>query len=105
MKRPVLIEREAPAGIDPVTAPPVPDLAPGDPTDFFINPELGVTEENLAMTRTRRPSRARTLTRTLLAPSLALDVVTDERAKAIPAAVARGHPGEHRLNDVGRHRA
>ncbi len=23
------------------------DLAPGDPMDFFINPELGVTEENL----------------------------------------------------------
>ena len=33
MKRPVLIEREAPAGIDPVTAPPVPDLAPGDPAE------------------------------------------------------------------------
>ena len=27
------------------------DLAPGDPTDFFINPELGVTEENLANLR------------------------------------------------------
>ena len=23
------------------------DLAPGDPMDFFVNPELGVTEENL----------------------------------------------------------
>ena len=29
------------------------DLAPGDPTDFFINPELGVTEENLANLRAR----------------------------------------------------
>lgn len=29
------------------------DLAPGDPMDFFINPELGVTEENLANLRER----------------------------------------------------
>ena len=29
------------------------DLAPGDPTDFFINPELGVTEENLENLRAR----------------------------------------------------
>ena len=29
------------------------DLAPGDPMDFFINPELGVTEENLTRLRER----------------------------------------------------
>ena len=29
------------------------DLAPGDPMDFFVNPELGVTEENLVNLRAR----------------------------------------------------